>query len=406
MKVALVSEHASPLAVLGGVDAGGQNVHVAALADALAALGHSVVVYTRRDDPRLAERVRLPSGVTVHHLTAGPARAIAKDELFEHIPALAASLRAALARTSPDVVHAHFWMSGIAALEATRGSMMPVLQTFHALGATKQRFQGTDDSSPPERIPSEAALVRRTRRIIATCTEEVAELKSMGADASRVDVIPCGVDSARFCAAGPAAPRGDLHRLLVVSRLVPRKGIADAIRALALVPGAELVVAGGPAETELAVDPEASRLRRLAAELGVGARLRLLGGVPRDELAGWLRSADLLLCLPWYEPFGIVPVEAMACGTPVVGTAVGGLLDTVVDGGTGVLLPSHRPDLVAATVRRLLADRCELTRLGAAGAERARHHYGWASIAAATEASYRAAAADVGPVRDLTAALR
>ncbi len=388
MKVAMVSEHASPLRAVGDVDAGGQNVHVAMLSQALAARGHEVVVYTRRDDPAPPRRVPFGPGVTVEHLDAGPAVPVPKDGLSRYVPELRASLTRALVADTPALVHAHFWMSGQAAVPAGAAVGAPVVQTFHALGAVKRRCQGADDTSPSHRLAVEADLVRDVDRIIATCTDEVRELVSLGATRSRIDVVPCGVDLTRFGPDGPAAPRSRRPRLLMVSRLVPRKGVDDAIAALADVPDVELIVAGGPPGARLDDDPEAQRLCRVATDLGVSGRVNLLGLVPRPKLPALIRSADLVLCLPWYEPFGIVPLEAMACGVPVVGTAVGGLLDTVTDGVTGALLPPRRPDLVAKVVTSLLAEPELRAAYGQAGVERARRCYGWDRVARAPERSY------------------
>ena len=245
MKIAMVSEHASPLAVLGGADAGGQNVHVAALSAALARRGAKVVVYTRRDDPTLPARVDAAPGVTVEHVDAGPARPIPKDDLLPHMEEFGARLRRSFRDDPPDVVHAHFWMSGMAALTAARPLGIPVAQTFHALGVVKRRHQGAKDTSPPSRLREEATLAREVDRIVATCSDEVFELVRMGADLRRVAVVPCGVDLGMFRADGPCAPRRrGMARLLVVSRLVERKGIGDVVAAMARLPGAELVVFG------------------------------------------------------------------------------------------------------------------------------------------------------------------
>ena len=176
MRVALVSEHASPLAVLGGVDAGGQNVHVAALACALARRGAQVVVHTRRDDPDLPRRVALCDGRHVDHIDAGPPAAIAKDELFPHMDAFARELQRCWREDRPDLVHSHFWMSGLAALQAARELELPVVHTFHALGIVKRRYQGDADTSPPQRVELERELVARCDRIVATCTDEAFEL--------------------------------------------------------------------------------------------------------------------------------------------------------------------------------------------------------------------------------------
>jgi glycosyltransferase involved in cell wall biosynthesis len=385
VRIALVSEHASPLATLGGVDAGGQNVHVAALATALARRGAQVVVHTRRDDPHLPDRVRLARGVTVAHVTAGPRERLPKDELLPHMDQFAERLRDAWLARPPDVVHAHFWMSGLAALAAGHPLGLPVVQTFHALGVVKRRHQGAKDTSPPERVAVERAIVRQADAIIATCSDEVFELLRLGADLRRTTVVPCGVDLDRFTPHGPAAPRPpDRHRLLVVSRLVERKGIGNAISALARVPGAELVVAGGPEAGRLGADPEAHRLVALAEGLGVADRVHLLGRVAQADLPALLRSADLAVCVPWYEPFGIVPLEAMACGVPVVASAVGGLVDSVVDGVTGAHVPARDPDRLAGAVAALLADPARRAALGRAGARRARRRYGWDRIARST----------------------
>jgi D-inositol-3-phosphate glycosyltransferase len=173
MKIAMVSEHASPLATLGGVDAGGQNVHVAALACELGKLGHQVTVFTRRDSTRLARRVPLASNVMVEHVDAGPARQIAKDDIYTHVPTFAAYLERAFRKEEPDVVHSHFWMSGLAALAAANPLGIPVVHTFHALGIEKRRYQGAGDSSPDARIAEERRIVRDADCTIATASAEV-----------------------------------------------------------------------------------------------------------------------------------------------------------------------------------------------------------------------------------------
>jgi D-inositol-3-phosphate glycosyltransferase len=394
MRVAMVSEHASPLAVLGGADAGGQNVHVAALSAALARRGVEVVVYTRRDDPDLPWRVAAGPGVTVEHVDAGPPRPIPKDELLPYMDQFAARLRWSWRRDPPDVVHAHFWMSGRAALAAGRPLRLPLVYTFHALGVVKRRHQGAKDTSPPSRIREEALLAREADRIVATCSDEVFELVRVGADLRHITVVPCGVDLGLFRPDGPAEPSpAGRHRLLVVSRLVERKGIGNAITALAGLPAAELVVAGGPPADRLSEDPEARRLAALAAELGVTDRVRLRGRVERRGLAALYRSADVVVCVPWYEPFGLVPLEAMACGVPVVATAVGGLVDSVVDGVTGLHVPPRRPDALRSALARLLSDEARRAAFGTAGARRARRRFGWDRIARSTLDVYTGVAA-------------
>lgn len=389
MRIALVSEHASPLATLGGVDAGGQNVHVAELARGLGRLGHDVVVHTRRDEPGLPERVRFAPRVTVQHVDAGPARALPKDELLPYMPELAAGLEASWRRRPPAIVHAHFWMSALAALDAARPLGIPVVQTFHALGVVKRRHQGAADTSPAPRIDLEREIAAEVDRVVATCTDEVFELVRMGAPRRRISVVPCGVDLDVFQPDGPALPRRrGLRRVVTVGRLVERKGVGNAIEALAGVPDTELVVTGGSGADELDADPEARRLRAVARRAGVEERVAFTGRLAREQVPALIRSADAVASVPWYEPFGIVPVEAMACGIPVVASAVGGMVDTVVDGATGLHVPPRDPDVLAAALRRLLDDGGLRRRLGRAGAARARERYGWDGIAAATNEAY------------------
>jgi glycosyltransferase involved in cell wall biosynthesis len=389
MRIAMVSEHASPLAVLGGVDAGGQNVHVAALASALARRGDDVVVHTRRDSADLPRRVELAPGVEVDHVDAGPPYAVPKDELVPYMGRFADELRELWSAEPPDVVHAHFWMSGMAALAAATDLEIPVVQTFHALGIVKRRHQGEKDTSPAHRIVTERAIARACDRVVATCSDEVFELVRLGADRRRITVVPCGVDVERFVPHGPREPRRpDRHRLVAACRLVERKGIADAISALAELPDAELHVAGGPDASRLETDPEARRLRAHAAELGVADRVVLRGRLGRDEMPPLLRSADAVVCVPWYEPFGIVPLEAMACGVPVVASAVGGQIDSVVDGVTGVHVPPRDPAALGAALAELLDDPERRAELGAAGVERARRRFSHDRVAAATREIY------------------
>ncbi len=382
MRIAMVSEHASPLAALGGVDAGGQNVHVAELARAIGARGHEVVVYTRRDDPGLTRRSCFAPNAYVEHVDAGPAVTLPKDELFPYMDAMAAGLRDAFAATTPDVVHSHFWMSGYASLEAAEPLGIPLAHTFHALGVVKKRYQGAEDTSPRERPDVERRIVGSASHIISTCSDEVFELRRLGLRADRVTVVPCGVDLELFRPHGRVeARRPGWHRVVVVSRLVPRKGIDDVIRALADVPRAELVIAGGPTRECLPEDPEARRLSDVAAEVGVLDRVTLRGRLGRDEVAALLRSADVVVSTPWYEPFGIVPLEAMACGAPVVASAVGGLIDTVVHQATGLHVPPREPTSIAEALNCLLTQPGRRIALGAAGAQRAHGRYGWPRVA-------------------------
>ncbi|BCB83468.1 glycosyltransferase [Phytohabitans suffuscus] len=380
MRIAMISEHASPLAALGGVDAGGQNTHVAELATALAAEGHDVRVYTRRDTSDQPVAVPMRDGVTVVHVPAGPAEPLPKDELLPYMKDFSRWLVEQWRGDdwAPTVAHAHFWMSGLAAVTAGRQTGVPVVQTYHALGTVKKRHQGAADTSPARRIGYERALGRAVDRVVAQCQDEVRELVRMGVPRNRMALIPSGVDSDRFSPEGPAEPRDpDRPRILTVGRFVERKGFADLISALKIVPGAECVVVGGPPPTALDSDPFADRLRHLAESTKVADRLRIVGAVPATEMPRWYRSADVLATAPWYEPFGLTPLEAMACGVPVVATGVGGLNDTVVDGLTGDLVSPRDPRSLGMALRRVLGDPVRRFAYATAALDRARQCYSW-----------------------------
>ena len=393
MRIALISEHASPLAAIGGVDAGGQDVHVAELAAGLVRLGHTLSVYTRRDDAGLAERVTTAAGYEVVHVPAGPAAPVPKADLWPHMAAFGDHLTDMLELWQPDVVHAHFWMSGWAAARAVRWLNLPLVVTFHTLGSVTRRYQGPADTSPLNRIRVEMAVAGAADRIVATATEEVRELALLGVPSSKVSVVPCGVDLERFTPAAtmkasPSVPqRSSRYRLLSVGRLAPRKGYEITIEALTWLPETELVIAGG-ASRDATPEPEHDRLVAMAERLGVADRVRLVGQIARADMPALLRSADLVVCSPWYEPFGIVPLEAMACGVPAVSSAVGGMLDTVVDGVTGTLVTPRDPVAVAEAVRPLLEVPTRRAEFARAGLDRVRSCYSWDRIASDTADVY------------------
>lgn len=391
MRIAMISEHASPLAVLGGVDAGGQNVHVAALAHALGRRGHDVTVYTRRDDPDLEERVNMSPQVEVVHVNAGPIEPIPKDDLLPYMGELADGVRGDFDRARPDILHSHFWMSGVAGRQAADQLGIPMVHTFHALGVVKRRHQGAEDTSPVERRWLEPRVGREADGVVATCSDEAFELKALGVPGGRIFIAPCGVDLEAFTTAGPVHEKGRTKRIVSIGRLVPRKGFDTIIDALAHMgdDDVELLIVGGPGDARAtSEDPEAQRLLAHARERGVEDQVILTGQLSREDMPGLIRSADVVACTPWYEPFGIVPLEAMACGVPVVAAAVGGLTDTVVDGVTGRLVPPQDPHRLAGILAEVLDDPECLQEYGAAGRARVESRYSWDRVAADTEKTY------------------
>ncbi|MER5334879.1 glycosyltransferase [Micromonospora sp. NPDC002717] len=389
MRIAMISEHASPLAVLG--EAGGRHTRVAEQAAALVREGHDVRVYTRRESTAQPDTVSTPDGYQVCHVPAGPALRLPGRELMPHLGEFGRWLAGQWrdGDWTPDVAHAHHWMSGLATLHAGRRTGVPVVLTYHSLGTVERRQQGTRDTSPPGRIGYERALGRAADRIVVQCQDEIGELVRLGVPRSRMVLVPCGVDQQVFRPDGPVAPRDPARpRIVTVGRMVERKGFQDVVRALPAVPDAECVVVGGPPARLLPTDGFARRLRALAESCGVADRVKLVGAVPRTELAGWYRSADLVVAAPWYEPVGLAPLEGMACGVPVVGSNVGGIADTVVHGLTGDLVPPRDPRALGTAIRRLLADKVRRFAYATAALDRVRSRYSWKRCAEQLSAVY------------------
>jgi glycosyltransferase involved in cell wall biosynthesis len=294
---------------------------------------------------------------------------------------------------TPTVAHAHFWMSGLAAVTAARQCHIPVVQTFHALGSVKRRYQGAADTSPPQRAGYERALGRAVDRVVVQCQDEVSELVRLGVPRAQMSLIPSGVNSDRFNPDGPAVDRDPSRpRILTVGRFVERKGFGDLVQAMRYVPGAECVIVGGSPGGRVEDDPYARQLRRLAEQCQVSDRVTMVGAVPADDMPRWYRSADVLAATPWYEPFGLTPLEAMACGVPVIGTAVGGITDTVVDGLTGDLVPARDPRALGGVLRKLVNDKVRRFAYATAALDRARQCYSWKRAASQLGAVYAAVA--------------
>ncbi|MEU3647361.1 glycosyltransferase [Lentzea sp. NPDC034063] len=368
-RIALVSEHASPLTAPGQLDAGSQNVYVAALSGALCGLGHEVVVYTRRTATRVPSRVRTQAGYEVVHVHSGPSRKLAEDESTARVTDFARFLSADWNTKRPDVVHAQGWLSGITAVLGARDRQVPVVQTFHTLDA--------HGSLAVERL-----LGQEVARVVATHSDEADDVLRMGICGSKVSVIPHGVDLKLFNPRGAIAPRDRARRVVTVGQLAPHQGFDDLIRALSTVENTELVIVGGSANGRLRGDPEARRLRTLARARGVADRVTFTGPLRQSELPALLRSADVVACTPWHGSFGVTALEAMACGVPVVVTAVGGLVDAVVDEQTGVRVPPQDPQAIAEALRALLRNATRRKSLGAAGQEKIRARYSWDRVAA------------------------
>lgn len=403
MRIALVASQSSSPASRAAASCGQR---VTPLAEALARLGHQVTVYAPKDSPSLPRKATLVPGVTVEHLAAGPGDGPFGDEAALDIPAFSRHLAGRWQQDPPDVAHADFWTSGLAALAGARGLNLPVVQTFHSLGALR-----AGDSRPPgvprpggaggaarsgrpdtghqlARIRLEVCLARNANAVLATSSEQLAKLAGLGVPRASIRVVPWGVDTGRFAPDGPVAKRSGRPRLLAVRQSDSDEGLDIVVRALAEVPAAELVIAGGPSGSGPGAHLANQGLAGLARELAVADRLTFTGDVSRTHLPALLRSADLVLSGAWEDPFGTVALQAMACGTPVAASAAGVVGDAVIDGTTGILVPPGQPSVLARRIRRLLASPVELDAFGMAAADRARSRYSWDRIGRETVRAY------------------
>ncbi|SCL66004.1 Glycosyltransferase involved in cell wall bisynthesis [Micromonospora citrea] len=387
MRVGLVCAHAGPPRRADAPTVG-THQHIARVAAELAARGHDVRVYERRDDPDLPDTAMV-DGYRVERVPVGPAAPIPTAELVPYVSEFGAWLADRWTGDwQPEVVHGHYWIGGLAAAHAVRETDVPVVQTFHSLGVEQLRHLGGQYDGPGERIPLERALTRAVDVAVAQCNDEVDELTRMGLQRASVAMVPAGVDTEQFHPDGEAAPRDQRARILSVGGLSPGHGQEDLIRAMRLVGDAELVIAGGPPAEQLAGHAEARRLRELAERNGVAEQVKLVGAVPHDQMATWYRSADVVACTPHYSSAGRVSLEAMACGVPVVGYAMGGIADAVVDEVTGRLVPPGDVRTLGVTLRRLLADNAGRFAYGHAAVDRVRCSYTWERTAGALERLY------------------
>jgi D-inositol-3-phosphate glycosyltransferase len=296
---------------------------------------------------------------------------------------------------------------------------LPFVMTFHALGLVRRLHQGAADEFPAKRIAIERAVIEAADALIAECPDDRRNLVTLyNADPSKIAVIPCGFASDEFW---PIAPRfarralglpSDVPVLLSVGRLVPRKGVDNIIRALGVlvrrlgVPAELLVVGGNSDIPDCQATPEISRLRSIAAEAGVADRVTFTGRRSRELLKLYYSAADVFVTTPWYEPFGMTPVEAMACGTPVVGARVGGIQYSVLDGATGYLVPPNDPVALAERLNQICCSRRLAERLSSGAVRRAHTLFRWERVARSLAALYAdvEAAADAIPAQQLPAA--
>ncbi len=379
----MLSLHTSPLVQPGGGDAGGMNVYVRELVGALAQVGSDCTVYVRRWSDELADEVLVEPGFRVVHVDAGPVDA-AKESLVDHVEAFTAGVAADLERRGgTDVLHANYWLSGVVGHRLKHELDLPLVSTFHTLARVKAE---TGDPEPARRVAAEADVVRCSDVITANAVTELRQLVELyGADPSRVEVLPPGVDHATFAPGARPGARAALGLgggpvLLFAGRIQPLKGVDVAVGALARLgrPDARLLIVGGASGPEGAA--ELARVRRLIATEGLGDRVDFVAPQPHHVLSTYYRAADVVLVPSRSESFGLVALEAAACGTPVVAADVGGLRTLVDDGRTGYLVGRRDPAAYAAAVARILDDPVLARRLSLRAVETA-ERYTWSSMA-------------------------
>ncbi len=416
--IALISEHASPLGSFGGVDSGGQNVYVGQLAKHLTALGYKVDIFTRRDSNELPEIIQWIDGVRVINVPAGPPKYVRKEDMlpymeeftnyvlnfcqnpprsYEEIDSLL------IQQTTPkyDLIHANFWMSAMVAAEIKQVLNIPFVVTFHALGRVRRFWQGDADEFPDERFTIEDRIITEADHIIAECPQDEQDLLRLyNAKPEKITIIPCGFDTAEFWQVEKTTARQLLglvpneNLILQLGRLVPRKGVDTAIRAfgclrrLYQIQTKLLIVGGESEEPDPSFTPEIGRLQAIVCEEGVESHVTFVGRRRRELLKYYYSAADIFITTPLYEPFGITPVEAMACGTPVIGSNVGGIKFTVKDGESGYLVPANDPDAIAERIAYLYKNPQVLHCLGHQAIQRAHQMFTWKQVTSTVASLY------------------
>ena len=395
-RIAFISDHASPLACIGTVDTGGQNVYVAQLAKYLVRQGYLVDVYTRRDNAETDEIVNSEKGLRVIHIKAGPEYNIAKEDLLWFMPEFRDNMIRFIVcnHLHYELIHANFFMSGLVACDIKKELDIPFVITFHALGRIRRIHQAEKDKFPEERIDIEEMIVREANHIIAECPQDRDDLIAhYRASPRNISIVPCGFSSSEFYPIEKSVARSilglpqDQHILLQLGRMVERKGIDNVIKSMAYLKDISdknfrLIIVGGDAERmEDSSCSEYKRLLTIARRLKVADEVEFAGRRDRDKLKFYYNAADLFITTPWYEPFGITPLEAMACGTPVIGANVGGIKFSVKDGITGGLVPPRQPKKLADKIQDIIGNQAILNTMGLNAIKHVNTWFTWARIA-------------------------
>ncbi len=398
LRIAMLSYHTCPLATLGGKDTGGMNVYVRDLTRELGRMGIHVDVFTRSQDEHVPHVVHeLGYGNRVVHVPAGPEVPVEKHTLARYIPEFVEGIESFAAEKGIhyDLIHSHYWMSGLAAeslSDAWGGT--PIVHMFHTLGEMKNRIAQTDsERESPERIAGEQRILRRADRVIVATLAELTQLRFLyKADDRKLTIIPPGVDTCHFYqipsdeAKQFIGLKPDDRMVLFVGRIEPLKGVDTLIRAMSCFklkdqsPVHLAIIGGEPDASPEDMSAEMTRLQKLCDDLCMGKMVVFLGKRGQDTLPYYYSAADVLVMPSHYESFGMVALEAMACGTPVIASDVGGLGFLVRDGETGFTIPDGEPDKLCEKLALLLDDHDLRAEMGRC-AEEVAQSYDWEKIA-------------------------
>jgi D-inositol-3-phosphate glycosyltransferase len=406
--IALISEHGDPAAEIGKDAAGGQNVYVRQVGEALAKLGWQVDMFTRKSSPDDATIVQHSPHCRTIRLSAGPENYIPRDELFQYMPEFVDALRKFQQKegTNYPLAHTNYWMSGWVGLELQRRQNIRLIHTYHSLGAVKYQAVSDIPAIAQTRLAVEKQILEQAHCVVATSPQEHDDLQTLVSHLGKIDVIPCGTDVSTFRPISKADARQQLgitpkeKTILYVGRFDKRKGIETLVRATSelraqLEQGEEtdpkhlkLMIVGG-SDPQEADGTERRRIEEIVAELDLGANTEFVGMVGHDRLALYYTAADVCVIPSHYEPFGLVAIEAMACGTPVVASAVGGLKFTVVSEETGLLVPPHDVSKFAHAIGRILTDDLWAHKIRKQASMRVQQNFSWTGVAIQLSDLYR-----------------
>ena len=414
-RIAFISDHASPLAHPGSIDAGGQNVYVRELAIELSKLDYIIDIFTRRDSIDQPELVEWLPNIRVIHVNAGPANYIPKEQLLQYMDEFSSYMVNFIKsqRVNYSLVHANFFMSGIVAARLKETLKIPFVITFHALGIVRALHQKEADKFPKERIFYERMIVSQADKIIAECPQDAEDLINLYlAPPDKMDIIPCGFNPSEFHPVNKTEARKKLGLedddkiLLSIGRIVPRKGIENIIKSLRFLKrhftNVKLLVVGGDSDMQNGPSvAEMKRLKELAIKFKLEDKVVFTGPRLPSELKHFYSAADIFISTPWYEPFGITPLESMACGTPVIGSEVGGIKYTVVDGVTGFLVPPKKPLKLARKITALINNPQMLHQMQYESIKRVNSLFTWQRVASELMVAYSTVAPAKFIKRDL-----